>query len=130
MKKQAIVAEKQYQSFDKVFNHDEKEEPVKIKKESPLITEKSSLFYNSKYSFIELKNVGKYMDDSLVSRYNNYLTLSKQQLEEFKKFTPQKVKAKEKKKILYHNAIKLYNTLLSIYFNDYNNITDEEKKDG
>ena len=32
------------------------------------------------------------------------------------------------KKVVYHNAIKLYNTLLSIHFNDYNNITDEEKQ--
>ena len=32
LKKQTSVAEKQYQSFDKIFNHDEKEEPVKIKK--------------------------------------------------------------------------------------------------
>ena len=32
LKKQTRVAEKQYQSFDQVFNHDEKEESVKIKK--------------------------------------------------------------------------------------------------
>ena len=39
LKKQAIVAEKQYKHFDKVFNHDEKEESVKIKKEEPLTTD-------------------------------------------------------------------------------------------
>ena len=30
LKKQASAPEKQYQSYDKTFNHDEKEEPVKI----------------------------------------------------------------------------------------------------
>ena len=65
--KKKSVAEKQYQSFDKVFNHDKKEEPVKIKKDGPLTIDKLSLFYNNKYSFIELKNASKYMDDSLAS---------------------------------------------------------------
>ena len=83
LKKQTSVAEKQYQSFDKVFNHDKKEEPVKIKKERPLTTDKSSLFYNNKCSFLEFKNIGKYIDDSLVSRYNNYLAPFKQRSEEF-----------------------------------------------
>ena len=77
MKKQTSIAKKQYQSFDKVFNHGEKEELVKIKKEGPLTTDESILFYNNKYSFNEFKNVGKYMDDSLVSRYNNNLALFK-----------------------------------------------------
>ena len=39
LKKQTIVAEKQYKRFDKVFNHDEKEESVKIKIEEPLKTD-------------------------------------------------------------------------------------------
>ena len=68
LKKQTSDAEKQFQSFDKVFNNDETEEPVKIKKEAPLTTNELSLFYNSKYSFIEFKTVGKYMDDSFLSR--------------------------------------------------------------
>ena len=59
MKKQTTVAEKEYQSFDKVFNHDEKKVPVKIKKEVPVATDKSGLFCNNKYSFIKFKNVGK-----------------------------------------------------------------------
>ena len=57
LKKQASVAEKQYKSFDKVFNHDEKEEPVKIKREEPLTFDEWSLFHNNKYSFSEFKNV-------------------------------------------------------------------------
>ena len=132
LKKQTSLAEKQYQSFDKVFNHDEKEEPVKIKKEGPLTTDESSLFYNNKYSFIEFKTVGKYMADSLLSRYffivNNYLASFKQQLKEFDKFTPRKLKTKAKKRTVYNNPQKLYNTLLSIYYNDYNVITGEEKE--
>ena len=49
LKKQTSVAEKQYQSFGNVFNHNETEEPVKIKKEGPLQTEESSLLYRKKY---------------------------------------------------------------------------------
>ena len=64
LKEQTSLDEKQDQSFEKVFNHDEKEEPVKIKKDGPLTTVISSLLYNNKYSFIELKNVGKYMDNA------------------------------------------------------------------
>ena len=63
LKKQINVAEKQYQNFDKIFKPNEIEQPVTIKKE---ITDKSSLFYDNKYSFIEFKNVGKYKNDSLV----------------------------------------------------------------
>ena len=81
LKKKTKVAEKQYQSFDKVFNNDGKEVPVKIKKEVLLTTDESSLFYNNKYSFIEFKDFRKYMDNSLVSRYNNYLAPFKQPLE-------------------------------------------------
>ena len=124
MKKQTSVAEKQYQSF----NHDEKEEPVKIKKEEPLTTDESSLFYNNKYRFIEFKNVGKYMDDSLVSRYSNYLAPFKQRFEEFKKLTPRILKTKAKKRTVYNNAKKLYSILLSNYYDDYNDIIDEEKE--
>ena len=39
LKKQTSVAEKQYLSFNKVFNHDEKEELVETKKERPLATD-------------------------------------------------------------------------------------------
>ena len=100
---------------------------MKIKKEGPLTTDESSLFYNNKYSFIEFKNVGKYMDDSLVSRNNNYLAPFKQRLEEFKKCTPRKLKTKVKKRTVYNNAKKLYSKLLSINYDDYD-ITDEEKE--
>ena len=59
------------------------------------------------------------MDDSLVSRYNNYLAPFKQQSEEFKK---------AKKRTVYNNAKKLHIKLLSIYYDDYNYSTDEEKE--
>ena len=104
LKKQISVAEKQYQSFDNVLNHDEKEkEPVKIKKEEPLTINESSLFYNSKYTFSEFKNVAKYEDKSLKPRYNSF-TLFKQQLKEFKRFTTKTVKTRMKKKIVQRNA--------------------------
>ena len=77
MKKQTSVAEKQYQNFDKVFNRDENEQPVKNKGEESLTTDESNLFYDNKYNFREFKNVGKCEKESLESRYNNYLSLFK-----------------------------------------------------
>ena len=38
------------------------------------------------------------MDDSLVSRYNNYLAPFKKWWEEFKKFAPQEAKKKKREK--------------------------------
>ena len=38
-------------------------------------------------------------------------------------------KKKIEKKIVYNNTEKLYNTLLTIYFNQYNNIADKEHMD-
>ena len=60
VKKQTSVAEKQYQEIDKIFNHDEKEETITIKKEEPLKTDESSLVYDSKYIFSNYRNVGKH----------------------------------------------------------------------
>ena len=65
-----------------------------------------------------------------MSRYNNYFSPFKQRLKEFENFTPRTVKTKENNKIVYNNARELYSKLLSIYYNDYNDITDDEKKDG
>ena len=62
-----------------------------------------------------------------MSRYNN-LAPFKQRLEEFKKFNPRKLKTKSKKKTVYSNAKKLYSKLLRIYYDDYNDISDEEKE--
>ena len=63
-----------------------------------------------------------------MSRYNNYFSPFKQRLKEFENFTPRTVKTKENNKIVYNNARELYSKLLSIYYNDYNGITDDEKK--
>ena len=51
-----------YQTFSTIFNHDEKEEPVTIKKREPLKTDESrhNLIYDSKYSFSKYRNIGKY----------------------------------------------------------------------
>ena len=108
LKKETSIAEKQYQSFDKVFIDNEKEEPVKFEKEEPLTPAESSLIYNSKYSFSEFKNVENNENESLVSRYYNYFTPFKQRLKEFKKFTPRTVKTKKNKNIVYNSARKLY----------------------
>ena len=60
LKKQPSADGKHYQSFTKIFNHDKKEEPVKIKKEQPLTTDESNLVYTYKHSFNEYKNIKKY----------------------------------------------------------------------
>ena len=41
---------------------------------------------------------------------------------------PRTGKTKTRKNNGYKNVTKLYNTLLSIYLKEYNNITDEKKK--
>ena len=98
LKKQTSVAEKQYQDFDKIFNYDEKEKPLKLK---PLIVDELSLFHN-KYAFTEFKNIGKHVDKSLESRHiNNYLTPFKQRLKEFEKIIPRRVETKKNKKIVF-----------------------------
>ena len=52
-------------------------------------------------------------------------------LNDFKKFTPYLVlNTKEKKKIVYNDPKNLYNKLLSIYYDDYINISDKEKGNG
>ena len=108
MKKQTSVAEKQYQNFDKVFNRDENEQPVKNKGEESLTTDESNLFYDNKYNFREFKNVGKCEKESLESRYNNYLSLFKQRLKKLKEFIPRTVKAKKEKKRLCIKVLEIY----------------------
>ena len=49
-------------------------------------------------------------------------------LNEFKKCNPQTVRTKTKKKVVYNNALSLYNKLLSIYFNIKNGKKEEVDK--
>ena len=93
LKKQTSVTKKQHQSIDKIFNHDEKEElvtikkePVIIKKKKPLKTDESSLVYDNKYSFNEQRNVGKYFSVSFTAKYG--LLPFYHQLNEFRNFVP------------------------------------------
>ena len=50
-------------------------------------------------------------------------------MKEFEKFTSWALKTKKNKKTVYKNAGELYSKLLSIYYSNYNDLTDEEKKD-
>ena len=63
------------------------------------------------------------MDDSFKTKYNR-LVLFYYRLSKLKKFASQTVKTKVNNKIVYDNALILYNKLFSIYFNDYNYITN------
>ena len=100
LKKQTSVAEKQHQIFDKIFNHDEKREPVKqLKKEESLKTDESSLVYDSKYSFSEYKNVGKYFSPYFRKKFDSLLPFY-HRLNEFRNFVPRTEKKKIRKKIV------------------------------
>ena len=58
----------------------------------------------------QIKNVEKYIYYSLVSRDSNYLATFKQWLEEFKKYSPQKLKTKSNRTVD-NNAKKVYSKL-------------------
>ena len=83
--------------------------------------------YDSKYSFSDYKNVGKYYNLSFTTKYDTLLSFYNQ-LQKFRNLVSQTEKTKIKKKSVYKNSAILYNTLLHIYFSDYNNIMDENKK--
>lgn len=50
-------------------------------------------------------------------------------LNKFINFSPRTQKTIIENKIVYNNAIHLYNALLTIYLNQYNSITNKEKED-
>ena len=109
--------------------HDEKEQPVKIKLEGSLAIDESNLVYNKKFSFNKYKNIEKYENESLTGRYGNTLVPLYWWLKEFEKITTWAAKTKTKKEIVYNNATKLFNILLSIYFNDCCNTTNKGKEE-
>ena len=75
-----------------IFNLDEKEEPIAIKKEKePLKTNEPSLIYDSKYSFSEYRNVGKY-NLSVTTKYTLHLFYHR--LNDFRNFVSQTKKNK------------------------------------
>ena len=57
----------------------------------------------------------RYMDNFLKTKYNR-LAIFYYRLHKFKKFTPQTVKIKTKKKTVYNNALNLYNKPLGHLF--------------
>ena len=103
LKAETSVVEKQYQKLNKIFESDDEEEPITIKKEKLEIIHEHEpkLICNKKYSFSEYGKVAKYMDDSPESEYNR-LAKFYNSLNEFEKFTPSTVNRKEKKKTMYN----------------------------
>ena len=81
---------------------------------------------NKIYNFREYRNVRKYYDLSLKSTYYKLLSLF-HELNEFRNLSPQTEKPKTKKKNVYENFVKLYNSLLSVYFKEWNNTIDVKK---
>ena len=81
---------------------------------------------NKIYNFREYRNVRKYYDLSLKSTYYKLLSIF-HELNEFSNLSPQTEKPKTKKKNVYENFVKLYNSLLSVYFKEWNNTIDVKK---
>ena len=127
LKAQTSIAENQNQELNKLFKPDEKEKRVTIKKEKTVITGESKLMYDSKYSFSDYKNVRKYYDLCFSTKYDKLLSFYLR-LNEFRNLVPRTDETKMKNNIVYKNAASLYNTPLTFYFNDYNNIINEKKK--
>ena len=100
LKKETSVAEKHFQIFDKIFNYDEREEPVKIKKEGPLTTDRWSLVWDSKYSFSEYRNVDKYYNLSFTTKYDRLFSFY-HRLNELRNFAPETEITETKKKIVW-----------------------------
>ena len=67
------------------------------------------------------------MEENFITKYDK-LSSFYHRLIEFRIIAPRTGETKIKKKIVYKNAVNLYNKLLAIYFKDYNSIADEEKE--
>ena len=130
LKNQTSIAEKHYQGLNKLFKSEEKEEPVTTKKEKSAIIGKWKLMYGRKYSFSYFSNIRKYYFLSFTAKYNQLVWFYNWLNQFWNLVTRTEKKTKIKKKNVYRNTGDLYNTLLPIYFNDYSNILDEEKRDG
>ena len=85
---QTSFAEKQYQGIGKLFKPKEIVEPVEIKEEKPEISE-SKIVCDNKYNFSDYKNVRKYSDLSLESKYYKLLSFY-HRLNEFRSLVPHK----------------------------------------
>ena len=72
--KQTNVVENQHQNFDKTVKPDEKEKPPTIKKEKLEITGELNVLYDSKHSFSEYRNISRFYDISLDSKYHKLLS--------------------------------------------------------
>ena len=67
------------------------------------------------------------MEENFMTKYDK-LSSFYHRLIGFRSIMPRTEETKNKKKIVYKNAVNLYNKLLAIYFKDYNSIADEEKE--
>ena len=118
-----MLPKKYYQGLNKLFKPDEEREPVTIKKEKPERTVKSKLLHDSKYRFSDyrmLENIIIFLLREKMIYCSFY-----HRLNEFRHLVPRTKRIKIKRKSVYKNTANLYNTMPTIYFNDYNNITDE-----
>ena len=81
----------------------------------------------NKYGFSDYKNFRKYCNLSLES--NHYKLLSfYHRLNEFRSLVPRTKKTKIRKKNVYKNSTKPYNTLLAIYYKKHNDVIYKKKK--
>ena len=110
-----MLPKKYYQGLNKLFKPDEEREPVTIKKEKP---ERTVKYRFSDYRMLENIIIFLLREKMIYCSFYH-------RLNEFRHLVHRTKRIKIKRKSVYKNTANLYNTMPTIYFNDYNNITDE-----
>ena len=113
--------------MSKVHRSDKEDDEIMIKKPTSKNYNKLDLIYNSKYTFYEYHGINGFNDLSFESKYND-LVLRHQVLKKFDSPEPHKGHTKEKKSIVNGKVSKLYNEILEIYFDQYNNFSVAKTK--
>ena len=80
------------------------------------------LVYNKKLSFYKYYDINNFKRNSIDSKYNELADFHGD-LDKFNIIEPRKESINEKKIRVKNNSEKLYNELLQIYFNQYNNLS-------
>ena len=108
LKSQTDIAKKQYQTLDKIYESDEREEPT-IKK-----CNRSNLIYNRKYSFYKYYRDRKKFDKVSFESNDSFLDKRFNDLNKFNKLKTQKEETQKKKTNVHDTASELYNEFLEI----------------
>ena len=105
LKKQTCITEKQYPGLNTFFECHTKEEPVTVKTEKLVITDKSKLMYGSKYSFSDFSNINKYYVLSFIAKYDKLVSFY-HRLYKVRNLVPETKKQKSKNKKTKKKSVK------------------------